>query len=52
MNHPNPKRHLIISLTKSAVRIASAVMLAFGNFIIAGIGLLIAELLGIIEELV
>ena len=52
MNHPNPKRHLIISLTKSAFRIASAAMLAFGNFYIAGVGLLVAEVLGIIEELV
>ena len=52
MNHPNPKRHLIISLIKSAFRITAAIMLALGNFYMAGTGLLLAEVLGIIEELV
>ncbi len=51
MNHPDPKRHLIVSLLKSAVRITGYVALPFG----IGLGvtiLVISELIGIIEELV
>jgi len=51
MNHPDPKRHQIISFLKSAVRITGYVVLPFG----IGLGvtiLVISELIGIIEELV
>ena len=44
------KKHFIISLIKSAVRIASAIDLSLGNLWYAGVLLLIAEVLGIIEE--
>ena len=44
-------RHFTISLIKSAVRIAAGVDLAFGNVWYAGILLVIAEILGIAEEL-
>lgn len=51
----NSKGHLTISILKSAVRIISgSIAMAYGNttFIILGGGLVIAEILGIIEELV
>jgi hypothetical protein len=44
-------RHFTISLIKSAVRIAAGVDLALGNVWYAGILLVIAEILGIAEEL-
>ena len=45
------KKHFIISLIKSAVRIAAGIDLALGNIWYAGVLLVVAELLGIIEEL-
>lgn len=44
--------HFYISLVKSVVRIAAAAALFTGSFAIAGAGLILAELLGIAEELV
>jgi len=44
-------RHFTISLIKSAIRIAAGVNLAINNIWYAGILLIIAEILGILEEL-
>lgn len=44
--------HLNISLIKSVIRIFSALTLAMGNFAVAGLGFLVAEIFGIVEELV
>lgn len=52
---PDPKKHLIVSLVKSVVRIIGyALLLLSGNawIISAGIVLIISEAVGIIEELV
>jgi hypothetical protein len=43
-------RHFTISLIKSAIRIAAGVDLALGNVWYAGGLLIMAELLGILEE--
>ena len=45
------KKHFQISLVKSIVRIGACVVLCSGNYIGAGLGLGIAELLGIYEEI-
>ena len=44
--------HFYVSVAKSAVRIFAGVMLVLGNFVAAGLLLVGAELLGIVEELV
>lgn len=44
-------RHFTISMIKSAVRIAAGVDLALGNIWYAGVLLVIAEVLGVVEEL-
>ena len=45
------KKHFYISLVKSGVRIFAGGSLMFGNFMLAGGLLVIAEVLGIAEEL-
>lgn len=51
MNHPDPKKHQLVSFVKSAVRIAGYITL--GLNITLGIAILVAsELIGIAEELV
>lgn len=45
------KKHFYISLLKSAVRIGAGGILITGNFVAAGVLLIGAELLGILEEL-
>lgn len=52
MKHPDPKKHLIISLAKSVLRILAGFVLCFGAYISAGVLLILAEALGIAEELV
>lgn len=52
MNQPDPKLHMLISFAKSAARIVAAILLAVGVFKSAGIMFIIAEVLGIVEELV
>jgi uncharacterized membrane protein len=52
MNQPDPKLHMLISFAKSACRIIAAILLTVGVFKSAGIMFLIAEVLGIAEELV
>ena len=44
-------RHFTISLIKSAIRIGAGIDLALGSIWYAGILLVIAEVLGIAEEL-
>jgi hypothetical protein len=46
------KGHFYVSLGKSALRIVAGSTLAMGNFYIAGLLLIAAELLGILEEIV
>ena len=48
---PDPKLHLYISLVKSAIRIVAGAALIGGFFVWAGILLILAEALGIAEEL-
>ena len=52
MNHPDPKLHRNISFVKSLFRIVAGVSLCNSNFVIAGVMLVLAEVLGIAEELV
>jgi len=49
----DPSRgHFYVSLVKSVFRIGAGIALVFGNVITAGVLLITAEVLGIIEELV
>jgi hypothetical protein len=50
--HPDPIKHKYISFAKSAVRIAAGVALCFGMLWYAGALLILAEILGSVEELV
>ena len=53
---PQPKDtsrgHFYVSMVKSFVRIFAGIALIDGSLIIAGVSLIAAELLGIVEELV
>ena len=44
--------HFYVSIAKSAVRIVAGGCLITGNLLIAGICFIMAEVLGIVEELV
>jgi hypothetical protein len=44
--------HFYVSIVKSFVRIFAGMTLINGSLIIAGVSFIIAELLGIVEELV
>lgn len=44
-------RHFIVSLIKSGIRILAGVALCLGDIWKAGVLLMIAEILGIVEEL-
>lgn len=46
------KGHFYVSVAKSVVRIAAGVFLVLGNFVAAGLLIVIAEAFGILEELV
>lgn len=46
------KNHFYASLVKSGFRIAAGANLAIGNLLIAGVLLVVAEIVGIIEEVV
>ena len=46
------KNHFYASMVKSGFRIAAGANLAVGNFMIAGVLLVVAEIVGIVEELV
>ena len=49
---PDPRMHRNISFAKSALRIAAATALTLQHFISAGILFGLAELLGVVEEIV
>jgi hypothetical protein len=46
------KGHFYISIIKSAVRVSAGIALIEGQFVLAGALLVIAEVFGILEELV
>lgn len=50
--HPDPKKHKYISFAKSGVRIVAGVALCFNMLWYAGGLLILAEILGIAEEVV
>ena len=51
MNHPDAKKHQLVSFLKSGVRLLGYLFLPFNLYIAMGI-LLVSEIIGIIEELV
>ena len=46
------KGHFYVSVCKSAVRIAAGAALIMGSFVVCGWLIILAEILGIVEELV
>ena len=46
------KGHFYVSLAKSVIRIGAGCWLMQGNLLMAGVCLILAEVLGIVEELV
>jgi len=46
------KGHFYVSLVKSAIRIVAGGCLITGNLLMAGVCFIMAEVLGIVEELV
>ena len=46
------KRHFYVSLVKSIIRIGAGCWLMQGNLLMAGVCFILAEVLGIVEELV
>ncbi len=50
--HPDPLKHKYISFAKSGIRIVAGVALGFGMLWYAGGLLILAEILGIVEEMV
>ena len=49
---PDPVKHKYISFAKSGLRIIAGIGLFAGNFVLAGTLLVLAEVLGIAEEMV
>ena len=49
---PDPKWHLRISLLKSLLRFGAGFYLILGNLVMAGVLIVLAEILGVLEELV
>lgn len=43
--------HFRVSAAKSALRIVAGVSLVFGGIVLAGVALIAAEILGVVEEL-
>tara|TARA_R110000822_G_scaffold5031_7_gene21817 strand:+ start:1401 stop:1568 length:168 start_codon:yes stop_codon:yes gene_type:complete len=52
LNHPDPKKHQLISFVKSSIRIVACVGGVFGSIAFLAVGLLLAEIVGVYEELV
>jgi len=52
MKHPDPKLHQQISFVKSGVRIVACLLGFAGMYEIGFLGLFLAELIGVYEELV
>jgi hypothetical protein len=50
--HPDPVKHKYISFAKSGLRILAGLLLCAGQLYAAGAFLILAEILGIAEELV
>ena len=50
--HPDALKHFQISMAKSILRIGAGVALSMGELFVAGSVLVLAEILGIAEELV
>jgi len=46
------KGHFYVSIVKSVVRIAAGAALIMGSFVVTGALIILAEILGIVEELV
>ena len=46
------KGHFYVSMVKSVIRVGAGIALIYGNFILAGALFILAEGLGIVEELV
>lgn len=46
------KGHFYVSLAKSGIRIGAGAALIMGMPVVCGIGIVLAEVLGIVEELV
>jgi len=44
--------HFYVSIVKSLIRMVAGACLISGNLVFAGIGFILAEVLGIVEELV
>jgi hypothetical protein len=51
INHREDAFHFKVSLAKSGLRILAGITLVFGSFILAGLLLILAEVLGIVEEI-
>ena len=49
---PTPKYHMRVSFAKSALRIVAGALLISEQFAFAGLAFAIAELLGVVEEVV
>lgn len=53
MQQPDARNHLIVSLVKSGLRIVAGISLMFfGSLVVCGGLIILAEILGIVEELV
>jgi len=52
MKAPSINGHFYVSLAKSGLRIIAGVLLIYSNVVGAGLFLIAAEVLGIVEELV
>lgn len=52
MQQPDPRKHQIVSFAKSALRILAGGFLCANILVSAGVLFILAELLGIVEELV
>jgi hypothetical protein len=52
MQHPDPWKHQVVSFAKSALRILAGGFLCANILVSAGVLFILAEILGILEELV
>lgn len=52
MKQPDPQAHFLLSVVKSGVRIGAGCTLILGMFVTTGVLLIIAEAIGIAEEMV
>jgi hypothetical protein len=51
-NYPDAKKHQVISFIKSGIRILACILGSRGYWELGFVGLLLAEIVGIYEELV